>query len=223
LSKRALIFDCDGVLVNSEEIVVRIQQRHLKQIGLHYSQAELVTHFLGLTQQDSRALFVQHAAQRQVAPPGPDFFEQVRKAVLAVYADELVALHGVADLINAWPDALAVASSSKRSGLLHKLNITQLQNSFGAHIYSGDDVEHGKPNPEIFLLAAAKLGVAPQNCYVIEDSVYGVRAAHAAGMTTLGYIGGKHCLSDQGHLLLDNGAAAVFASHHEIMAHLNLV
>jgi beta-phosphoglucomutase-like phosphatase (HAD superfamily) len=91
---------------------------------------------------------------------------------------------------------------------------------FGDHVYSGDDVEHGKPAPDLFLLASSRLGIAPLRCLVIEDSGHGVAAGVAAGMTVWGFVGGPHCPPDQAALLAQKGAQRVFSHMTEIAAAL---
>src|SRR5262249_44712355 len=107
-------------------------------------------------------------------------------------------------------------SSSPGHELKGKILGLGLTNDFGDHVYSGDDVEHGKPAPDLFLLAAAKLGIEPARCIVIEDSRHGVSAGVAAGMTVWGFVRGPHCHAGQADLLAQHGAARIFKHMDEI-------
>ncbi len=218
----ALIFDCDGVLVNSEEIVERIEREHLASIGLVYGQTEFVSRFLGLTVDAFHAELSRDAQILRIEPPTEHFYTTMRQAIRTTYTTALQALPGVTALVQRWPAQQAVASSSETTSLAHKLNLTGLAEFFSPHIYSADLVAAGKPDPAIFRYAATQLDVAPTHCLAIEDSVNGVVSAKAAGMTTLGYVGGRHCPPQQSQLLMDNGADAVFNNYASLLEWLGL-
>jgi HAD superfamily hydrolase (TIGR01509 family) len=118
---------------------------------------------------------------------------------------------GAFDAARAFRGAKAIASSSPKLELHGKVRALGLWDVFGGHVFSGDDVERGKPAPDLFLLAAERLGVPGARCVVIEDSVNGVKAGVAAGMTVWGFSGAPHCHPDQSRDLLAVGAARVFA------------
>lgn len=218
----AIIFDCDGVLVNSEAIVDRIYRQHLGRIGLPYSQAEFGERLMGLTREASERLLAEDANKLGVAAPDKHFYTQVRAAMLQAFDQELIAVAGAHRLISRWPGQQAVASSSVATTLRLKLEMTGLKELFGDHVYSADVVAQGKPDPAIFLHAAKQLRVPPNQCLAIEDSVNGVISAKRAGMTVLGFTGGGHCLSGHDHVLLNAGAEQVFTSHADIAKHLTL-
>lgn len=218
----AIIFDCDGVLVNSEAIVDRIYREHLESIGLTYSQAEFGQRLMGLTREASERLLTEDAAKRRIPPPDTNFYIQVRADIMQAFNHELIAVAGAHRLISRWPGQQAVASSSVAASLTLKLEMTGLADLFDGHIYSADLVGQGKPDPAIFLHTAQQLQVPADQCFAIEDSVNGVISGHNAGMTVLGFTGGGHCLPGHDQVLLDAGAERVFASHAAIAHYLGL-
>jgi HAD superfamily hydrolase (TIGR01509 family) len=116
----------------------------------------------------------------------------MKERYAAAMETRLAAIAGVHAAVDAVRGLKAVASSSTTKGLEKKLRLTNLWDRFAPHVYSADHVTHSKPAPDLFLLAARELGVQPKHCLVIEDSVNGVAAAHAAGMRVWGFMGGGH-------------------------------
>lgn len=117
-------------------------------------------------------------------------------------------IHALLDRISA---PVCVASSSRPERLAHTLGLTGLHHRFAPNVFSASQVANGKPAPDLFLFAAARMGAAPARCFVVEDSVAGVQAGVAAGMTVLGFCGGGHCPPEHGRALRAAGARAVFA------------
>jgi len=187
-SIRLIIFDCDGVLVDSEHLSIRLDVELLAQLGWPLSEAEVVERFVGRTDSAMRAEIEAHLG-RDIGPEWTAFGERY----IRLFAEELEAVDGVADAIDAIQAAgyaTCVASSGGLAKIRRNLARTGLADRFGDRIFSADDVEHGKPAPDLFLHAAEVLGVPPARCAVIEDSRHGVTAARAAGMTVFGYGGG---------------------------------
>ena len=204
----AVIFDCDGVLVDSEVLAIRGERVALAGLGLHYTPEEYVMRFVGLHD----GLFFDHLRADYLEKHGrsaPDDFDQQVLAGRRSEMHALTAIEGAADalrLTRARVGALAVASSSRAVFLDGKLKRMGLFDLVAPHVYSADLVAHGKPAPDIFLYAAEKLGLAPARCLVLEDSVNGVRAARAAGMRSWGFLGGGHCFDGWGARLEAAGA-----------------
>ncbi|MFF7333350.1 HAD-IA family hydrolase [Streptomyces sp. NPDC008150] len=181
-----VIFDCDGVLVDSERIAARIQVALGAELGWPLTEAEVVDRFIGRS----------HAAiHEQVAVQlGPDTaavwaarFEQLhREAVDA----ELAPVDGLPEALDALTLPTCVASSGSHDKMRHTLGRTGLYERFAGRIHSSTDVSRGKPAPDLFLHAAQQMGVDPEACVVVEDSQPGVHAARAAGMRAFGYAGG---------------------------------
>jgi HAD superfamily hydrolase (TIGR01509 family) len=204
----AVIFDCDGVLVDSEVLAIRGERAALAGLGLEYSPEVYVRRFVGL---HDAAFFEALAADyvaRLSAPPPEDFEE----LVLAGRRREMAALAPVAGAAEALERAkravgsIAVASSSRAHFLESKLKRMGLWEKAAPHVYSADLVAHGKPAPDIFLYAAERIGVEPRACLVVEDSENGVRAGAAAGMIVCGFTGGGHCFDGHGARLMAAGA-----------------
>ena len=218
----ALIFDCDGVLVNSEEIAQEIELEMLAKVGMHYQRDEYVHKYAGTSEPEFIAALRSESKKRVGKELPSKFFDEMMVAIDLAYEDRLQQLEGASALASVWPKFCAVASSSSMELLMCKLRMVELDGFFSDHIYSAEQVGRGKPHPAVFLHAAKSLSVDPERCIVIEDSVNGVIAARRAGMMALGFIGGGHCLKDHRHMLMDAGADDVFESHAEIEKILKL-
>ncbi len=215
----AVIFDCDGVLVDSEVLAIKGERAALGDLGLHYTPEEYVKRFVGLHDR----LFFDHLRADYIDAHGdaaPDDFEEL---VLTGRRREMHALAVIdgADralrLARARIGPIAVASSSRAHFLKGKLERTGLYDLAAPHVYSADLVAQGKPEPDIFLYAAQRLGVRPSRCLVLEDSVNGVKAGIAAGMTVWGFTGGGHCFDGYGGRLADAGAERVVGGHDDFL------
>jgi HAD superfamily hydrolase (TIGR01509 family) len=184
-----VIFDCDGVLVDTERIAVRVDVAVLAELGWAITEAEVIERFMGRSSQSQLG----EVAQRLGSAAMREFDERSTAEVHEAFERELRAVEGVEHLLDALERAglpVCVASSGSHGRMRRTLGITGMYDRFDGRIFSATEVEHGKPAPDLFLHAAARMGVAPDGCAVIEDSVYGVQAAVAAGMTAYGYAGG---------------------------------
>ena len=206
-----LIFDCDGVLVDSEWIALDTLSTMMGEHGHPMSIAECRDAFMGLHQAD-----IARGIEARVGRALPGEAARMRARMLARLEHELRPVAGVANALARLDVPRCVASSSDLARVKLTLQWTGLDGFFGDHIFSGMDVAHGKPAPDLFLLAAAHMGHAPADCLVIEDSTMGVRAGVAAGMRVVGFTGGSH--TDIGHAdrLRDAGAGTVIASMAEL-------
>ncbi len=192
MTHSAIIFDCDGVLVDSEKIYLAVEREFLDGFGLTYDEVEYRQRFMGLKTADYIAgLDEEHRRQKGTGLP-ETFATDFRSECLRRLKAELQAIQGIDTLLDHYTGAVAVASSSALETLHIKMDLTGLKQWFDPHIYSGDQVENGKPAPDLFLFAAERLALTPANCLVIEDSVNGVRAGLSAGMTVWGFTGGGH-------------------------------
>lgn len=217
----AIIFDCDGVLVDSEAIVMRVERNLLAEAGLTFETAEYVTRFTGLSYDDYFAALDAEKRARSGDGLPRDLYERIKDESSAAVERDLEAVPGIAALVAAVTVPTAVASSSFPRTLDMKLRKTGLHDRFAPHIYSSKLVAKGKPAPDIFLYAAERLGVAPAACAVVEDSVNGVRAAVAAGMAAWGFTGAGHADPGLGDRLAAAGAESVFDSHAAIALRLS--
>jgi HAD superfamily hydrolase (TIGR01509 family) len=183
-----VIFDCDGVLVDSERLSIRLDAKLLAQLGWPLSEDEIVERWVGRTEAAMRAEIEEHLG-RDIGAEWNAFGERY----IAAFAAELRPVDGIADAVDAIQAAgyaTCVASSGDHAKIRRNLALTGLSDRFGDRIFSGDDVEHGKPAPDLFLHAASVMGVAPARTAVVEDSRHGVAAARAARMWAFAYAGG---------------------------------
>ena len=201
-----VIFDCDGVLVDSEVISCRAHAETLTRHGYAITEEQVLHRFLGVSDREARQII-----EREIGRPLPSDFEaQVKEATLKFYAGDLKAIAGVAAAIAAIDLPKCVASSGTPEKIRHGLECAGLYEQLNPHIFSATQVKRGKPAPDLFLFAAEQMGAPAKRCLVIEDSVPGVTGALAAGMTVLGFHGGSHCQPGHADKLRDAGAAVVF-------------
>lgn len=208
-----IIFDCDGVLVDSEPIAARVTGQYLKDLG-YPADAEPHARFVGLSIPRMKAML---EAETGVALPA-DFEAELLRRDKAAFADQLRPAPGVAEAIPALREARCVASSGSQDKIRNSLTVTGLLAYFDPYLFSALDpeVENGKPAPDLFVHAAGTMAVPPARCVVIEDAVPGVVAGRAAGMRVLGFTGGGHCGPGHGRKLIDAGADTVFDDMTEL-------
>jgi HAD superfamily hydrolase (TIGR01509 family) len=201
----AVIFDCDGVLVDSEVIALDVELGALAELGLDYTRAEFAARFTGLS---NRAFFalLEKDSHAQLGRGFPDGFVESCHAKYRAAYERLVEVPGARDAVACVTLPKAVASSSTVDALNWKLHKVALWDLFAPHIYSADHVTHAKPAPDLFLYAAKALRIPPSACLALEDSVNGVTAARAAGMHVWGFLGGGHMDEAAGARLLSAGA-----------------
>ena len=179
-----MIFDCDGVLVDSEPLSNRILAERLTAAGLPTTAEESMRDYMG---RSWSAVVVR--AERRLGRPLPEgFAERYHEELYATFARELHAVDGVREALDAIALPSCVASSGSHERIRAALGAAGLLERFDGRIFSAADVEHGKPAPDLFLYAAARMGFEPRDCIVVEDSPAGVAAGLAAGMTVLGYV-----------------------------------
>jgi HAD superfamily hydrolase (TIGR01509 family) len=191
-ARHLVIFDCDGVLVDSEILACDVQARVLTQYGVPLSSADVARRFLGMSARDMR-----REIEAELGRPLPDDHEtNCATELYALFRRELKPVHGVSEIVAnlaaiAHPRCVASSSSPERIALA--LNLVGLHDLFGLNVFSSTMVARGKPAPDLFLYAADAMGFAPDRCVVVEDSANGVRAARSAGMLPIAFLGGTHC------------------------------
>ena len=199
-----LIFDCDGVLVDSEVLSCRIDAEFLTEIGIPYTTDEIAQQFLGVS---LKTMIARIEAERDCRLPD-DFSERLNSILFARFETDLKPIEGVREAILSLPYPRCVASSSVPERIALSLRVTGLSDLFD-DIFSSTQVPRGKPAPDLFLHAASSMKARPEDCVVIEDSVAGVQAALAAGMRVIGFAGGGHCGPDHTEKLRQAGAPVV--------------
>jgi HAD superfamily hydrolase (TIGR01509 family) len=180
-----VIFDCDGVLVDSERLAVRVEARLISELGWPLTEQEVLQRFVGRSDE-----YMLGEIERALGRPVPEWEPLYREHLHAAFQAELIAVDGIHDALKALTCATCVASSGTHEKMRLTLGLTGLLDHFRGRIYSVSEVQRGKPAPDLLLHAAERSGVPPERCVVVEDSRSGVEAARAAGMRSLGYAGG---------------------------------
>lgn len=181
-----VIFDCDGVLVDSERLAIRVDVQVLASLGWHVTEAEVVERFVGKSDAHMKREVEEHLGRKLPA----DWDHAFRDAYLDAFRRDLRPVDGVVAALDAIALPTCVASSGTHEKMRFTLGLTGLFDRFDGRIFSATEVSRGKPFPDLFLHAAARMGVDPAACAVVEDSRFGVEAARAAGMRAFGYAGG---------------------------------
>jgi HAD superfamily hydrolase (TIGR01509 family) len=209
-----VIFDCDGVLVDSEVISCRAHADLLTRYGYPITSDEVLHRFLGVSDREAR-LTIEEETGRKLPD---DFEQQVKQTTLHSYADELRGIAHVAEAVAAIAIPTCVASSGTPEKIRHGLTCAGLLHLFEPHLFSASQVKRGKPAPDLFLFAAERMNASPSRCVVVEDSIPGITGARAAGMTVLGFHGGSHCRPAYAEKLRQAGAAVTFGDMRQLPA-----
>ncbi len=202
-----VIFDCDGVLVDSERLAVRTEVEILSGLGWPLTASDVIERFVGRS-----AAYMHREIERHLGR-SVDWEAEFEPRYQEVFERELVAVPGVVEALGEITTPVCVASSGSHDKMRFTLGKTGLIDRFDGRIFSVDEVAHGKPAPDVFLYAADRMGASPERCAVIEDSVSGVTAGLAAGMTVFAFAGGV-----TGVDLLSIGDAVVFDDMRKLPA-----
>ena len=207
-----LIFDCDGVLVDSEVIAHQTLLDALIPLGFSMTLEESLRVFAGRSLKDTIAVIEQRLGH---AIPD-DIMSRARDLLFARFRTDLKPVIGVKDAIDSMSYRRCAASSSSPDRLRLALEVTGLAPLFGDHVYSATQVARGKPAPDLFLFAARMMQADPSRCIVIEDSPLGVEAGRAAGMRVIGFVGASHATEDLAQVLAAAGADRVIRAMREL-------
>ena len=212
-----IIFDCDGVVVDSEILSCGCLLTLLRQHEIEIDLAEVYQRFLG---RNFQTVADQYVLWRNEPVPG-DFRAKWEAAIRLAFSASLAAMPGIIDLLGSLNMPVCIASSSDLDRVTFSLSLAKLSGFFGKHVFTSQMVKRGKPAPDLFLHAAAVMGVAPERALVIEDSISGVAAGKAAGMTVWGFVGGAHYAGREGRPALEaSGAVQVFDKMSDLKRHL---
>jgi HAD superfamily hydrolase (TIGR01509 family) len=181
-----VIFDCDGVLVDTERLAVRVDVEVFATLGLTLTEEDVIERFVGRSDDDIQSEIEAELGRTLEADWADEFKPLYREA----YAQELRPVDGVVDALDRITAATCVASSGSHDKMRFTLGLTGLYERFAGRLFSVTEVARGKPAPDLFLHAARQMGADPGRCAVVEDSRWGVEAARAAGMRAFGYAGG---------------------------------
>ena len=221
MQPRAIIFDFDGVLLESELGLNRIAAGLLTELGHPVTVEEALVHFVGLNGKD----VVQAIESRIGAPLPPEYQRRMKASGQRVLREGIAAVAGAIEFVRSLPPDLprAVASSSSTRWMRGHLAHLGIEAAFGDNLYSGaEHVERGKPAPDLYLHAAAQLGVSIADCAIIEDSRVGATGALASGGWVIGLAAGSHCLNGHANMLRGVGVELIAHSFADVARLLEL-
>jgi HAD superfamily hydrolase (TIGR01509 family) len=201
-----VIFDCDGVLVDSEVISCQAHADVLSLCGYPITADQVFDRFLGRSSKQA-TLEVEAELGRNLPA---DFNAKLQERLFRAFEQDLRPVAGITEALDAIDVPVCVASSGSHQRMRVSLGAARLYDRLTPHIFSSSQVENGKPAPDLFLFAAAQMKARPAACVVVEDSVAGIRGGVAAGMTVLGFHGGSHCRPSHVDSLRAAGATLVF-------------
>lgn len=208
-----VIFDCDGVLLDSEIIACAVDAEALRNIGYDITTEQVAMRFAGIPDEAVDLMF-----EKELGRPLPDNFRaDIKRKVLDKYRTELQPITGAKSLLSSLKTNKCIASSAAPAKLALGLVNADLFELVYPHIFSARLVARGKPHPDIFEYAASVMDVPATRCLVLEDSVAGVTAAKAAGMQCVGFTGGSHCQAGHADRLRDAGAFQVIARLEQLL------
>ncbi len=182
-----VIFDCDGVLIDSERISCEHAMAAMHSIGMHIDLETVLQRFVGVSRHD---MAKQAAAEGY--PVGPGFVADLERSIVEAFEQKLHSVRGVEQALSRLTLPVCVASGSPLPYIRRSLQLTGLADFFEPHLFSASIVARGKPAPDLFLYSAKQMNVVPAHCLVVEDSPAGVAAANAAGMPVFWFLGGSH-------------------------------
>ncbi|OAF08208.1 hydrolase [Bradyrhizobium centrolobii] len=207
-----IIFDCDGVLVDSEVISCRAHADVLTRHGYPITSEQVFERFLGRSTRQAN-LEIESELGRKL----PDAYHgDLQDELFRSFEANLEAIRGIHDVLDVVTQAVCVASSGSHQRMRVSLGSTGLYERLAPKIFSASQVTNGKPAPDLFLLAAAEMAVPPHRCVVIEDSLAGIAGARAAGMTVFGFHGGSHCRDGYAETLHRAGTDLTFADMRQL-------
>jgi HAD superfamily hydrolase (TIGR01509 family) len=212
MSFSLVIFDCDGVLVDSEILSAEVEAEALANLGAKISPQDVMLNFLGLTQEALEKRFEQNYG---VKLPH-DHAQTTSQMLRAAYLTRLKPIEGVREVLEGLTIPYCVASNSPPSKLGLGLSVTNLFELVYPNIFCSKLVARGKPAPDLFLHAAKTMGVAPSATVVVEDSVVGIKAAKAAGMVAIGFVGGLHHMPPSEEALIAAGADQIAETMEQV-------
>jgi HAD superfamily hydrolase (TIGR01509 family) len=221
--KTGVLFDCDGVLINTEELGYAVLSEMLAEYDITYSREEFTELVSGVEQ--NRMLEMVRSdfkAQKGYDLPA-DFGQKLWERWRQVSLEDAVVIEGIRELLDnlrAHNIPFAVCSNSDATSLMLKLRATGLYDDFMPNIYSKDHVENPKPAPDMYLEGARLIGVNIKDCFVVEDSRTGTKAGVAAGATVIGFVGEQHRGDHEAEELLDAGATMIALTPAEIWGHI---
>lgn len=209
---KAIIFDCDGVLMDSEALACQVSAQILTERGYAISTEQYIDRFMGLgfknvlkIIKDETGIEITVTQEEKDGVRGP------------IFEEHLKATPGTLEAISQLSLPFCIASGSSQERLMHTLGIVGLDEYFKDRVFSAEQVSRPKPAPDVFLFAAQKLGIAPHDCLVIEDGHLGAQGAKEAGMKVYGFTGASHMNEERIQMLSNAGAEVLFSDMRELL------
>ena len=213
-----VIFDCDGVLIDSEALAIRCLVEELRAIGYMIDLDAATASFVG----QSWTTITEEIEAEWKRPLPKGFAEDIDQRIISLMPEKLRPIDGVAAMLSGLEKKRCVASSSTMTWIRRGLTTTGLIGHLDPHLFSASMVEKSKPAPDVFLYAAERMGAATHRVVVVEDSLAGVQAGVAAGMTVIGFTGGSHIIdADHGDKLRAAGAGRIVEHMADLPSLLN--
>ncbi len=209
---QCVIFDCDGVLVDSEILASQVSLRELEAFGIRMSPQTYARKYAGKKEEDTLALI---SEEYQITLPD-SFLPKLRLEIDRALDHELQPIPGAKETINAIRLPVAVVSNSDLERVMISLRVAGLSELFGKNLFAAEMVAKPKPAPDVYLYAASQLGVDPAACLVVEDSQSGVTAAHSAGMQVIGFLAASHIPEGHAEVVKKAGAIAIVNNMQEL-------
>lgn len=209
---RSVIFDCDGVLVDSEIIASQVSLRMLRPFGVHMEPKDYARKYAGKVEEDILDLI---SREYQIDLPD-DFLPSLRLKIEYALDHELQPIKGAKETITTIQLPKAVVSNSRLSRVISSLKVADLAELFGKNLFAAEMVAKPKPAPDVYLYAASQLEIDPAHCLVVEDSLSGVTAAHSAGMQVIGFLAASHIPEGHDVAVKEAGAMATVKSMEEL-------
>jgi HAD superfamily hydrolase (TIGR01509 family) len=208
-----VIFDCDGVLIDSEKISMAVDLALLAENGIHLTEAEMYLRFVGPTFEDMVAELERE--HKKILPPDLNARKDVM--MLELYRRDLKPVPGVIPMLRKLALPKSIGTNGPRDRALEALRLTGLEPFFGDRLTTYEDVKNPKPAPDVYQLAASRAGFTPSHCLVVEDSVTGATAALAAGCKVIGFTGVAHDPAAKARELKDLGVSHVIRDMGELL------
>ena len=211
-----IMFDCDGVLIDSEIIAARVEAERLGELGYEITAEEIAERFAGLTLLRMMELLAEESGMNFP----DDFAAKTDAEIEKRLASDITAIAGAAEMLDRLDLPRCICSNSMSMRLEMCLRKVGLWDKFRPYVFSALEVgtKRGKPAPDVYLFGAEQFGVSPREAVVIEDSVHGVAAASAAGCRVVGFVGGKHTYPGHGDALTEAGAETIIKRLSEFPA-----
>lgn len=210
-----VIFDLDGVLVDSEWLLARVWSSMLGENDIDIPPQTLIDRFAGKTDGSMADVIARETGKI----PAQTMLDSVRDRARAALSSDLEPVSGAPELLSALPFPSCVCSNSASDRVRRSLTVTNMVTHFeDAHLFSADQVPRAKPHPDLHLHALQQMGVAAPHAVVIEDSATGIEAAGLAGIPAIGFLGASHVSSDHGETLRQAGAIAIVEDHGDLLA-----